>query len=126
MPISFRHHGDFDRANRYFQRLKQVQKRQLLDKYGRMGVTALASNTPVDTGLTAASWSYVVEKTSGGEKIVFTNSNIQNGQKIAILIQYGHGTGTGGYVVGRDYINPALQPVFQLMAEELWREVTRL
>lgn len=126
MPISFRHKGDLSKTSKYLASAKKAVKKDILNKYGRMGVLALSDNTPVDTGLTAASWSYSIEKTRGGEKIVFSNSNNQNGLNIAIILQYGHGTGTGGYVVGIDYINPALEPVFQQMADELWGEVTRL
>lgn len=91
-----------------------------------MGVDALNSATPKDTGLTASSWYYEIEKTSTGVTIAFYNSNIQNGIPIAIILQYGHGTGTGGWVQGRDYINPAIQPIFDEIAEKAWREVTKV
>ena len=97
-----------------------------LDKYGREGVAALSSATPVDTGLTADSWYYKVEHANGSASINFYNSNIQNGVPIAIILQYGHGTGNGGWVQGRDYINPAIQPIFDKIAENAWREVTKL
>ena len=96
-----------------------------LDKYGREGVAALSSATPVDTGLTANSWHYKIEQRSGSVSIVFYNSNIQNGVPIAIILQYGHGTRNGGWVQGRDYINPAIQPVFDKITEDAWREVTK-
>ena len=122
--ISFRHKGDFSKADRYLEKLKESVKLGVLDKYGRAGVAALSSATPVDTGLTANSWFYEIEHSSGSDKIVFNNSNIQNGVPIAIILQYGHGTGTGGWVQGRDYINPAIQPIFDQMIKEVWKEVT--
>ena len=122
--ISFRHKGDFSKADRYLEKLKESVKLGVLDKYGRAGVAALSSATPVDTGLTANSWFYKIEHSSGSDKIVFNNSNIQNGVPIAIILQYGHGTGTGGWVQGRDYINPAIQPIFDQMTKEVWKEVT--
>ena len=122
--ISFRHKGDFSKADRYLEKLRESVKLGVLDKYGRAGVAALSSATPVDTGLTANSWFYEIEHSSGSDKIVFNNSNIQNGVPIAIILQYGHGTGTGGWVQGRDYINPAIQPIFDQMIKEVWKEVT--
>lgn len=91
-----------------------------------MGVEALAQATPVKTGKTASSWSYDLIKTNSGYELVFSNSNFNNGVPIAVILQYGHGTGTGGWVEGRDYINPALQPVFDKIAKTVWLEVTRL
>ena len=122
--ISFRHKGDFSKADRYLEKLKESVKLGVLDKYGRAGVAALSSATPVDTGLTANSWFYEIEHSSGSDKIVYNNSNIHNGVPIAIILQYGHGTGTGGWVQGRDYINPAIQPIFDQMTKEVWKEVT--
>lgn len=122
--ISFRHKGDFSKGDRYLEKLRESVKLGVLDKYGRAGVAALSSATPVDTGLTANSWFYEIEHSSGSDKIVFNNSNIQNGVPIAIILQYGHGTGTGGWVQGRDYINPAIQPIFDQMTKEVWKEVT--
>ena len=122
--ISFRHKGDFSKADRYLEKLRESVKLGVLDKYGRAGVAALSSATPVDTGLTANSWFYEIEHSSGSDKIVFNNSNNQNGVPIAIILQYGHGTGTGGWVQGRDYINPAIQPIFDQMTKEVWKEVT--
>ena len=97
-----------------------------LDKNGREGVAALASATPVDSGLTASSWYYEIVNRIGSAKITFYNSNIQNGVPIAIILQYGHGTRNGGWVQGRDYINPAIQPIFDKIANEAWKEVTKL
>lgn len=124
--ITFRQKGDFSKLTRYLERVKEVIRRGDLDKYGRAGVAALASATPIDTGLTASSWYYEIEHSNGSAVISFHNSNIQNGVPIAIILQYGHGTGTGGWVEGRDYINPAIQPIFDAIANDAWREVTRL
>lgn len=124
--IRFRQRGDFRKATRFLERAKNAVRLGDLDKYGREGVAALASATPVDSGLTASSWQYRVTNKNGTAKITFYNSNIQNGVSIAIILQYGHGTGTGGWVEGRDYINPAIQPLFDKIANEAWREVTKL
>lgn len=124
--ISFRHKGDFSKATKYLEKLKEATKINLLNKYGKAGVSALSSATPIDSGLTASSWSYEIESTKGSDKIVFTNSHVNKGVPIAIILQYGHGTGTGGWVQGRDYINPAIQPIFDQMSQEIWREVTKI
>jgi hypothetical protein len=124
--VSFRQKGDFSKLTRYLEKAKNKARIGILDKYGREGVAALASATPVDTGLTASSWSYKVEHKNGSATISFHNSNIQNGVPIAIILQYGHGTGTGGWVEGKDYINPAIQPIFDKLADNAWREVTSL
>lgn len=124
--ISFRHKGDFSKTTRFLERVKGVVRLSDLDKFGREGVAALASATPVDTGLTANSWYYEINRTKESATISFHNSNIQNGIPIAIILQYGHGTRNGGWVQGRDYINPAIQPVFDKIVENAWREVTKL
>lgn len=124
--ISFRQKGDFSKFTRYLERVKNAIRLGILDKYGRSGVAALASATPVDSGETAASWYYQVKHSSGTASVTFYNSHVNKGVPIAIILQYGHGTGTGGYVEGRDYINPAIQPVFDKLAEEAWKEVTKL
>ena len=124
--ISFSHKGDFSKLDRYFEKLKNAVHVGDLDKYGREGVAALMSATPVDSGLTASSWSYEIVRKKGSVAITFNNSNIQNGVPIAVILQYGHGTGTGGWVQGRDYINPAIQPLFDKIANDAWREVTKL
>lgn len=123
--ISFRHKGDFSNLTRYLERVKNAARIGILDKYGKEGVAALASATPIESGKTASSWYYKVEHSSGSATISFYNSNINQGVPIAIILQYGHGTGTGGWVQGRDYINPAVQPLFDRIAEEAWREVTK-
>lgn len=124
--ISFSHKGNFSNTERYLKQLKRATRRNILEKYGKEGVAALASATPVDSGQTAESWFYQIVDKRGVIELSFHNSNIQNGVPIAIILQYGHGTGTGGYVQGRDYINPAIQPVFDRLADEVWREVTKL
>jgi hypothetical protein len=124
--ITLRSKGDFSKLTTYMEKLKEVVKLGDLDKYGKEGVDALASATPVDTGETAKSWKYEITRSGNRVTISFYNTNIQNGVPIAIILQYGHGTGNGGYVQGRDYINPAIQPIFNRIAEEAWKEVTRL
>lgn len=123
--ISFRHKGDFSKTRSFLERGKSVPQRQLLEKYGKEGVAALASATPVDSGTTANSWFYEIEHSAGSSVIRFNNSHINQGVPIAIILQYGHGTGTGGWVAGRDYINPAVRPVFDRLVDEAWREVTK-
>lgn len=122
--IRFRQKGDFSNLNRFLERAKNVIKIGELDKYGREGVAALASATPVDSGLTADSWYYEVKYQNGKASINFYNSNLNEGVPIAIILQYGHGTGNGGWVEGRDYINPAIQPLFDTIADNAWKEVT--
>ena len=124
--IRVRQKGSLAKATSYLVKLDKAVKFADLDKYGREGVAALASATPVDSGLTANSWHYEIVRARGTARITFYNSNIQNGIPIAIILQYGHGTGTGGWVQGRDYINPAIQPIFDKIAENAWKEVTTL
>ena len=123
--ITFRQKGDFSKLTRFLERAKEAVHLGDLDKYGRQGVAALSSATPVDSGLTAKSWYYEIENKNGSATITFNNSNIQNGVPIAIILQYGHGTRNGGWVEGRDYINPAIRPIFDEIANEAWREVTK-
>ena len=124
--ITIRQKGDFAKLTRYLVKARDGARLKDLDRYGREGVAALASATPVDTGLTASSWYYKIERNKDSAIIHFCNSNIQNGVPIAIILQYGHGTGTGGWVKGRDYINPAIQPIFDKLANDAWKEVTSL
>lgn len=126
MRIGFRVKGGFSKTTKYLEKLKHHNIVKLLDKYGKDGVAALSSATPVDTGLTAASWYYKIEVGEYTTSLIFCNSNVQNGVPIAIILQLGHGTRNGGYVQGRDYINPAIQPVFDSLAKMAWREVTKL
>lgn len=123
--IKFRQKGDFSNLTRFLERAKNLVHISDLDRYGREGVAALASATPVDTGKTAASWYYDVKIDKESASITFNNSNIQNGVPIAIILQYGHGTRNGGWVEGRDYINPVIKPIFDKIAEEAWKEVTK-
>mgnify|MGYP001029803439 FL=1 len=123
--ITFRQKGDFSKLTRFLEKAKETVGRGDLDRYGREGVAALASATPIDSGLTASSWYYEIENRNGSVTISFHNSNIQNGVPIAIIIQYGHGTGTGGWVQGRDYINPAIQPIFDRITNDVWKEVIK-
>lgn len=124
--ISFRQKGDFSDLSHYLKKAKGLSSSSILDKYGREGVDALASATPKDSGETASSWYYEVKNDKGSTSIIFSNSNIKQGVLIAVILQYGHGTGTGGWVEGRDYINPAIQPVFDKIVEEAWKEVTEI
>lgn len=124
--ISFKQKGDFSKLTRYLERVKEAIHLGLLDKYGREGVAALSSATPIDSGKTASSWYYDIENNRGSASIIFKNSNINQTVPIAIILQYGHGTGTGGWVQGRDYINPAIRPVFDKLVDEAWREVTKI
>lgn len=124
--ITFQHKGGFSKTEKLFHSLLKRDYLNVLERYGKAGVAALASATPKDSGLTASSWNYEITHHSKETRIAFTNSNIQNGVNIAILLQYGHGTRNGGYVAGRDYINPAIQPIFDKIADEAWREVTNL
>lgn len=123
--ISFKQKGDFSKLNKYFEKIKETVKLGELDKYGREGVAALASATPTDSGKTASSWYYKINRSKGIISIEFLNSNINEGVPIAIILQYGHGTRNGGWVQGRDYINPVVQPLFDKIAESAWREVTK-
>lgn len=123
--IKIRQKGDFKKLTSFLEKAKEGFNIEILDKYGKKGVAALSSATPIDTGLTASSWFYKIENKNDVAKIEFHNSNIQNGVPIAVILQYGHGTRNGGYVVGRDYINPAIQPVFDELAKNAWKEVTR-
>lgn len=124
--ITFKQSGDFKKVTSYLERLKECVKIGDLNKFGEQGVAALSAATPVDTGETASSWYYEIKNQNGKATISFCNSNIENGVPIAIILQYGHGTRNGGYVEGMDYINPAIQPLFDQIAENAWREVTKL
>ena len=124
--IKFSQKGDFSKLTSFLEKTKEVVKLGNLDKYGKAGVEALSSATPIESGLTASSWYYKIENKDGKASINFYNSNIQNGVPIAIILQYGHGTGTGGWVEGKDYINPAIQPIFDKIVNDAWKEVTKL
>ena len=120
--ITFTQSGDFRKATSYFERLKEAAKIGDLDKIGKQGVAALSAATPVDSGKTASSWYYEIENKGGRATISFFN----NGCPIAIILQYGHATQSGAYVEGIDYINPAIQPIFEEIATKAWKEVCRV
>jgi len=109
----------------FLKKAKDLKIEAVLNKYGAMGVQALASATPIDSGKTASSWGYEIEQKGKSWSIHWTNDNINQNVNIAIILQYGHGTGTGGYVAGQDYINPAIAPIFQAIADEAWKEITQ-
>lgn len=123
MAVTFKQRGDFSKTFRFLERVKGIAKSSVFDECGKEGVKALEQATPKRTGKTASSWYYEVERSNGAISVVWKNSNIVQDVNIAVILQYGHGTGTGGYVQGRDYINPAIRPVFDKMASELWKEV---
>lgn len=122
--ITFHHKGNFQKTDNFLKKAKQGDYFRSLEKFAQEGVNALASATPIDSGKTAASWDYTISRSKGPVSITWTNSNINDGVNIAVIIQYGHGTRNGGYVQGRDYINPAIRPVFDKIAENVWKEVT--
>lgn len=124
MGISIRQQGNFNRTERFAKKMSTDDIFSVLNAAGRAGVDALRSATPTDSGATAASWGYKSNVDRDGYSIHWTNSNVVSGFSVAIGLQYGHGTGTGGYVTGRDYINPAIRPIFDTIAETVWREVT--
>lgn len=120
------HKGNFNKTKNILKNIKNESYLKTLDRIGRIGVDALSKATPKDTGKTAASWSYQIEKRKDSVAVVWTNSNIVNGwANVAILIQYGHATKNGGYVHGRDYINPAMRPLFDALAKDAWEAVTK-
>ena len=116
--------GSFNNTEKFLAKLNKNEIFRVLDRYGRVGAEALSRATPLGSGETAASWSYEVVQEAGSYSIHWTNSHINAGVNIAVIIQYGHGTGTGGYVAGRDYINPAIRPVFDQILNDVWKEVT--
>lgn len=124
--ITITEKGNFNRTERYLRRLKEEQRLTVLNKYATLGQNALSNATPVESGQTAASWYFTIVQRPGYYSIRWHNSHIEDGVPIAVILQYGHGTGTGGYVQGRDYIMPAIRPIFDQIAAEAWREVTRV
>ena len=123
--IRIRHKGSFNRTERFFNNVLRRSYLNILDKYGQKGVELLSSATPVRTGTTAASWNYVIESADGRSTITWINTNTNDGVNVAVILQYGHGTGNGGYVQGIDYINPAMKPMFEEIANAAWREVEK-
>lgn len=123
--VMFRQKGDFRRTSDFLKRVNRLNLDTILNQYGQEGVEALRAATPKDTGTTANSWSYVVHKGTGSITITWSNSNIVDGVPIAVILQYGHGTRNGGYVQGTDYINPAMKPIFDKIAQRAWEAVKR-
>ena len=124
MRVNFEVSGNFSNTERFLNQMRHKDYLNVLDEFGRQGVQALRNATPVDSGKTAESWNYEIRQTEGKTELVWTNSNINDGVPIAVILQYGHGTGTGGYVQGRDYINPEMRPIFDKIAEKAWKVVT--
>jgi hypothetical protein len=124
MVVEFRSTGSFQKTEDFLQRLSKQDIFAALDSYARAGVEALKSATPFETGVTSESWSYQISKSFGTYKITWSNSHVVNGVPVVIMLQYGHGTGTGGYVQGRDFINPAIRPIFDKISSDVWKAVT--
>jgi hypothetical protein len=124
--ITITEKGSFKNTEKYLSKLSKLELSGILNKYGTLGMNALSNATPADSGLAAGSWYYTVVSRKGYYSIRWHNSDVENGFPVAVMIQYGHGTGTGGYVQGRDYIMPAIRPIFDQIAEEAWREVTKV
>ena len=122
--ISFEQKGSFSNTEKFLKNASSRNYRNILERYAQAGVSALSASTPVSSGKTASSWSYIIEQSGNTMSVIWTNSNIQEGVNIALILQYGHGTRNGGYVQGQDYINPALRPIFDKMADDAWREVS--
>lgn len=124
--IRIKHSGSFNNTERFLSKAKKLQLQNILSRYAAEGVQALAAATPIDSGKTANSWGYEINIRGGQYSVEWTNSNVNNGVSIALILQLGHGTATGGYVQGRDYINPAIRPIFDKIADAAWREVTKI
>lgn len=124
MPVSFSSSGSFDKTERFLRAMQKLEVDSILNAAGQRGANALGLATPKDSGLAANSWGYEIVKASGSIMIGWTNRDVESGFPVALMIQYGHGTGTGGYVQGRDYINPAMRPVFDEIAQTVWKAVT--
>lgn len=123
--ITLKATGDFKGPTKLLKKLQNIRVDSVLNKYGQKGVNALMEATPKDTGLTASSWSYEIQKDASGAKLLFKNSNVQGGKNVAVLIQYGHGTKSGGYVKGIDYINPVIKPLFEEMTAQILKEIDK-
>lgn len=122
--IKFKHRGNFKKTERFFNAVKGEKYLNCLEQYGQEGVQALSALTPVDSGKTANSWTFEIERTDDRTIISWINTNVNDHVNIALILQYGHATGTGGYVKGIDYINPAMRPIFESIADRAWKEVT--
>lgn len=123
MKISFTSKGDFSKTIKFLNKVKNVKINDILSKYGEIGVNALSQATPKDSGVTSRSWNYKIEVNNDNASIVWYNTNVVKGVNIAVILQYGHGTRNGGWVEGRDYINPAMKPIFDKIADQVWKEV---
>lgn len=124
MKVSFSSKGDFSKTIKFLNKVKNIKINDILSKYGEMGVTALSQATPKDSGITSQSWNYKIEVKNNNASIVWYNTNVVKGVNIAVILQYGHGTRNGGWVEGTDYINPAMKPIFDKIANQVWKEVT--
>jgi hypothetical protein len=124
VPITFTFSGDFQNTTRFLQAVQKIDISGILNSCGQAGVNALASATPIETGVAAHSWAYRVSGSGGNWTIEWGNTDIESGFNVVLALQYGHGTGTGGWVPGRDYINPAMRPIFDQIAERVWKAVT--
>jgi hypothetical protein len=122
--VSFTVSGSTKRTEAFLNKMASGNLYSSLDSLAQQGVSALIAGTPVDSGLAADSWSYEVERSGRSVTIKWLNHDIENGFPVAVMLQYGHGTGTGGYVAGQDYINPAMKPVFDRIADQVWKAVT--
>jgi hypothetical protein len=122
--ITIESKGSFKKTESFLSAVSKQNLFRSLEKYGREGVSALESATPSESGLTATSWSYEITSSRGSHSITWSNSNLVDGIPVVILLQYGHGTGTGGYIKGQDFINPALKPIFDKIAQDVWKAVT--
>lgn len=123
MKISFTSKGDFSKTIKFLNKVKNVKINNILSKYGKIGVNALSQATPKDSGVTSQSWNYRIEVNNNNASIVWYNTNVVKGVNIAVILQYGHGTRNGGWVEGTDYINPAMKPIFDKIANQVWKEV---
>lgn len=122
--IKFVTRGSFKNTERFLQKLGKLDVSKVLNSQGRAGVQALSGATPAESGLAASSWDYEIRQNGRSVSIIWTNSDTENGFPVAIMLQYGYGTGTGGYVQGRDFINPAMRPIFDHIADTVWKAVT--
>lgn len=125
MEIKLKTTGNYDQTTRWLNSMKSPDLRAVLDRAGRVGLQALSAATPVQTGLASRSWSYEVKMGRRGASVTWTNSDVENGFPVLISLQYGYSTGTGGYVRGRDFINPAIAPVFEQLKSDISRMVSR-
>ena len=123
--ITFKHKGNFKNTEKFFARSQDLEIISTMERYGRLGVEALSAATPERSGKTAKSWGYEIKKHGDDHVLYFSNSSVNKNVNIAVILQYGHGTGTGGYVKGIDYINPAVKPIFDAIVDDIWSEVTR-